>query len=450
MNLSRRHFLRGLGIGIGLPFLESLAPLSRSLASTIAQPGFTPEGRPLRTAFLYVPNGVNVKSWTPTAFGSDYELSPTLRPLAPWRDSFQVLAGLEQRLALANGDGAGDHARASATMLTGARPKKTAGSDIRVGISVDQLAARHLGHHTRFDSLELSCNAQRRSGSCDSGYSCAYQFNISWRSESLPVAPESNPRLVFERLFGSGSGIERQKNFQIRQAQQRSILDFVRDDAQALRSVLGSNDQHKLDEYLTGIRELEKRIEKTERFGPLPDPHTQTPAGIPQNYREYIRQMMDLLVLAFQTDSTRIASFLLAHDGSNRNFPEIGISDGHHNLSHHQNKEETLEKIARIDLFYTEQLAYLLQRLHETPDGSSNLLHNSMLVYGSGLSDGNRHAHHNLPILLAGRGGGALQPGQHLRVGESVPMSNLYVRMLEIMGVPVERFGDSTGTLTGV
>jgi hypothetical protein len=402
-------------------------------------------------AFLYVPNGVNVARWRPIGEGADYELAETMKPLAGLKEQFQVISGFEQQHGWAHGDGGGDHARANSTILTGARPKKTSGSDIRLGISVDQLAAQHAANQTRFASLELSCDGVRKSGACDSGYSCAYQFNVSWRSETSPVAPESNPRLVFERLFGSGKGEERQRSFALRQAREKSILDFVMDDARALQRQLGRNDQQKLDEYLNGIREIEQRIQKTERFGPLPDPKAETPAGIPADYAQHIRLMMDMLVLAFQTDSTRISSFMLAHDGSNRSFREIGVSDGHHNLSHHQNNPAILAKIAQIDLFYTRQLAYFLERLSaiKERDGRS-VLDNSMIVYCSGLSDGNRHAHDNLPVILAGRGGGVLQPGRHLNLGDKTPMTNLYVRMLNIMGVETDRFGDSTGVLKTV
>ncbi len=449
--LTRRGFLRGLGVTVGLPLLESIAPISKALAGPAVKAATTHSGSPLRMAYLYVPNGVNVARWKPIGEGADYQLSETMAPLAGVKEHFQVLSGFEQRLGWANGDGGGDHARANATILTGARPKKTAGSDIRLGVSVDQLAAQHAGSQTRFSSLELSCDGVRKSGACDSGYSCAYQFNVSWRSETLPVAPESNPRLVFERFFGSGKGAERQKNFALRQSRHQSILDFVMEDARSLRGALGRNDQHKLDEYLTGVREIEQRIEKAERFGPLPDPQSETPAGIPADYQQHIRLMMDMLVLAFQTDSTRVSTFMLAHDGSNRSFRDIGVSDGHHNLSHHQNDPAILAKIAQIDLFYTQQLAYFLERLRaaKESDGRS-ILDNSMIVYCSGLSDGNRHAHDNLPVILAGRGGGVLNPGRHVNVGDKTPMTNLYVRMLNLMGVPTDRFGDSTGVLKTV
>jgi hypothetical protein len=449
--LSRRRFLRGLGIGIGLPVLESMVPLNKALAAATPKLAVAHDGAPLRTAFLYVPNGVNVAKWKPVGEGADYQLGETMAPLAGMKEHFQVLSGFEQRHGWANGDGGGDHARANATILTGARPKKTSGSDIRLGVSVDQFAAQHIGDQTRFASLELSCDGVRKSGACDSGYSCAYQFNVSWRSETAPVSPESNPRLVFERLFGSGNASERQKSFELRNARQKSVLDFVLDDARDLNRELGRNDQQKLDEYLTGVREIEQRIQRAERFGPLPDPKADTPAGIPTDYQQHLRLMMDMLVLAFQTDSTRMSTFMLAHDGSNRSFKEIGVSDGHHNLSHHQNNPEILAKIAQIDQFYTAQLAYFLQRLRDTKEsGGRSILDNSMIVYCSGLSDGNRHAHDNLPVILAGRAGGVLTPGRHVNLGEKTPMTNLYVRMLNILGVPDDRFGDSTDALKSV
>jgi len=451
LQVNRRHFLRGLGVCLALPAFESVVPVRAFGADTLPQLATTPTGAPLRMAFLYVPNGVNKRQWKPIGEGADYQLGPTHEPLAPFRDDFQIISKLDQKNGTAGADGAGDHARANASILTGARPKKTAGADIRVGISVDQLAAKHLGELTRFPSLELSCDGVRKSGSCDSGYSCAYQFNLSWASETTPVAPESNPRLVFERLFGSGKPGERQRNFDQRISQQRSVLDFVLDDAKAMQRQLGRNDQQKLDEYLTGVREIENRIQKAERFRQLPDPQTDTPAGIPMKYEEHIRLMGDMLVLAFQTDSTRIGTFLLAHDGSNRSFKDVGVSDGHHNLSHHQNKPEILEKIGKIDKFYVEQFAYFLKRMRETKDrDGKSLLHNSMIVYCSGLGDGNAHSHADLPVIVAGRAGGAFNPGRHFDPGSNVPMNNLYVRMLNTMGVKVDSFGDSTGVLAGV
>ncbi|MCB1076442.1 MAG: DUF1552 domain-containing protein, partial [Verrucomicrobiae bacterium] len=361
----------------------------------------------------------------------------------------QLFTGLEHQNGTAGKDGGGDHARANASFLTGVRPYKTAGADIKLGVSVDQVAAKAIGDQTRFSSLELSCDGVRKSGVCDSGYSCAYQFNLSWRSDTTPMTPESNPRLVFERLFGSGSKEERSKSFQMRQAQQRSILDFILDDATALEKSLGNNDRMKLDEYLTGVREIEQRIQKAERFGLPADPGQPAPDGIPESYEEHIRLMMDMMVLAFETDSTRVATFLLAHDGSNRSFKEIGVPDGHHSISHHQKKAENLDKLAKIDLYYSRQFAYFLERLNEKKDADGkSILHNSMIVWGGGLSDPDRHNHSNLPIVLAGHaGGGRFDNGRHVDLGTNTPVSNLYLSMLDNMGVKQETFGDATGRM---
>lgn len=446
LGLSRRAFLRGLGVTLALPTLTSLLP-RQTLAAGVEGTGVAPTGAPLRTAFLYVPNGVNVEQWMPSGFGVDYQLSPTLAPLESLREHVQLLAGFEHKNGWAGADGPGDHARAMATILTGARPKKTAGLDIRLGISVDQLAAQRVGHLTRLPSLELSCDRARRAGSCDSGYACAYQYNMAWRSETSPVAPESNPRLVFERLFGSGTNPEERRRSEIvRRQHRRSILDFVLEDARRLEGRLGRRDVQKLEEYLTSVREIERRIEAAERFGELPDPGVDNPGEVPGSYRDHIRLMMDVLALAFQTDSTRIATFMLAHDGSNRSFQEIGVSEGHHSISHHRNDPDKLAKIAAIDRFYAEQLAWFLERLRTAHDGDGEkLIDNSMIVFCSGLSDGNSHRHDNLPVILAGHGGGTLTPGRRLQVGEKVPMTNLYVSMLQRMGVDEVQFGDSTG-----
>jgi hypothetical protein len=402
-------------------------------------------------AFVYVPNGVHVDRWRSLGDGRGYTLGPTLEPLSNMQDHFQVVSGLAHRNGTAGADGAGDHARATATILTGMRPRKTAGSDIRVGISVDQLAAQAIGRETRFPSLELSCDAARKSGACDSGYACAYSFNMSWRSESQPATPEANPRLVFERLFGAGRGVERSQSLAARREGRRSILDFVAEEARGLRGRLDAADRRKLDEYLTGIREIESQIARFDRM-PVPNvADLELPDGPPPSYGEHMRLMADMLVLAFQTDSTRIATLMFAHDGSDRTFPEIGVGDGHHSISHHQDDGEKLEKIARIDRFYAEQFAYLLRRLHEArgADGRS-LLDHSMIVYASGLSDGNRHRHDDLPVILAGGAGGRLATGRHLQLPNEQPMSNLFLTMLDLMGAPVDRFGDSTGPLDAV
>ena len=435
---SRRRFLIGLGSSVGLPMFES----SRNLAAaTIQRKGLavTASGSPLRMAYFYVPNGVNVTKW---------KSGETLAPLKNLRENFSVIEGLECEKATSGGDGGGDHARGNAAFLTGVRPKKTAGSDIALGQSVDQYAAERLGEETRFRSLELSTDKVRKSGSCDSGYSCAYQFNLSWRSETLPMTPESNPRFLFERLFGKGSVKERAEGRARRLASERSILDFVNEDAKALQKELGRGDQMKLDEYLTSVREIERRIEQAEKWK-LPDmKEFDAPKGIPPSYREHLRLMFDMLLLAFETDSTRVATFALAHEGSNRNFNTIGVPEGHHSLSHHGRNEDKLAKIAKIDLFYAEQWAYFLEKAQQKKDlDGQSILDNSMFVYGSAIEDGNRHAHRNLPIVLAGGGGGVLTPGQDIKLSGDVPITNLYLRLLQEMGVPAERFGDSTGVL---
>ncbi len=453
LEINRRHFLRGLGAGIALPTLETFLPSAKVLAAEAARQGtaLTASGMPLRMAFLYKPNGVNVDKWKLTGTGRDYQFNETQKPYAKFKDDIHILSKLEHKNGTAGGDGAGDHARANATFLTGMRPRKTAGADIKLGTSVDQVVARAIQDKTRFGSLELSCDGVRKSGVCDSGYSCAYQFNLSWRSETTPMTPEVNPRLVFERLFGAGKGEEREKSFAIRNQQQRSILDFVMEDARQMNQQLGNNDKLKLDEYLQGVRDIESRIEKAEKFGLPNDPGVERPAGVPSEYGEHVRLMMDMLVLAFESDSTRVATFLLAHDGSNRSFREIGVPDGHHSISHHQDNPEALEKLAKIDYFYSQQFAYFLEQLSQKSDADGkSLLHNSMIVWGSGLADPNRHRHNELPIVVAGHGGGALQTGVHTDLGQDTPMSNLYLSLMDRMGVKEERFGDSTGRLAGI
>jgi len=448
-SVSRRSFLQSAGFLLGLPAFDSLVKNPAfANASTATPPGLCADGSPMRLALLYVPNGVNVDRWTPVGTGREFQFNDTMRPLENFRHDVQVVSGLEHQHGWANGDGGGDHARASATIFTGARPKKTAGTDIRNGISADQVAARALDGHTRFPSLELSCDAIRQSGNCDSGYSCAYQFNVSWRSETQPVAPESNPRLVFERLFGRGGGAGGAAALEREKARQSSLLDFLMQDASSLQKQLGRNDQYKLEEYLTGVREMERRIQQGEKFCLPNRPQDETPVDIPKSYSEHIRLTFDMLALAFQTDSTRVATFMLAHDGSNRNFADIGITSGHHELSHHQNDSAKLAQIAQIDRVYMDHFAYFLNRLKTTKEANGkSLLDNSMVVYCSGLSDANRHAHNNLPVILAGRGGGQLAPGQHLAIEGSAPMTNLYVSLLNKMGVTVDRVGDSTGPL---
>jgi hypothetical protein len=454
--VSRRQFLRGLGVCMALPVFESsLGPVLRAAttasAATGTPLGVTSTGAPLRMAFVYFPNGAHQKYWWPTGEGSSFQLGRTMQPLAGLKNAIQVVGGLDHKNADPGNDGAGDHARANATFLTGVRARKTDSADIQAGISVDQLAAQQVGHLTRFSSLELSCDSVRKAGSCDSGYSCAYQYNLSWRSASTPMTPEPNPRLVFERLFGSGAPGERQKNFEQRQQTQKSLLDFVLDDTRALQRQLGAKDRDKLDEYLTGVRTIEQRIQRAESFGKLPNPGAEAPSGIPTDYGEHMDIMYDLLAMAFQTDSTRVATLLLANDGSNRAFTEIGIPEGHHYCSHHRNNPDLMEKVGEIDLHYMRHFARFLERLDKTKDvDGKSLLHNSMIVYGCGNADGNKHTHDNLPVVLAGAGGGTITPGRYSTYG-SQPMSNLFLSMTDRMGVQgLDRIGDSTGRLQAV
>ncbi|MFY7809914.1 MAG: DUF1552 domain-containing protein [Fimbriimonadaceae bacterium] len=440
--VSRRTVLRGMGVAMAVPFLEGLAPRSVLAVSAPA--------RPVRMAYLFVPNGVaHMDAWRPAASGVLNDLPPILRPLDKVKQHMNVLTGLDQHNANALGDGPGDHARSTATWLTGVHIKKTDGSDIRAGISADQVAAQFIGKQTRFASLEIGCERGAMAGNCDSGYSCAYSSSVSWASESTPVAKEVNPRAVFERLFGTGDEVADAVSRERRMAHRRSILDFVMEDADALRGRLGTRDQQKLDEYLDGVRDIERRIARAETENrslmgegiPAPAP------GIPRDRGEHIRLLGDRMVLAFQSDLTRICTFMLANDGSNRPFPELNIGDGHHDVSHHGNDPDKVRKKQLIDIFHTQQLAYILERMATTEDGDGTLLDNTMLVYGAGISNGDRHNHDDLPTIVAGRAGGTLRTGRHLVYQQGTPMSNLYVSMLGRVGVPVERLGDSTGPL---
>lgn len=440
--LTRRTALRGLGISLSLPWLESLSP-AVSAAEAVR--------RPVRLGFIFVPNGVHLPDWTPESDGYGYQLPWTLEPLAPVQDDLLVISGLTHDKGRANGDGPGDHARSASVFLTGAQPRKTNGANIRSGVSVDQVAAQQAGGATRFASLELGCEQGRSAGNCDSGYSCAYSSSISWASEATPLGKETNPRAVFERLFGNGKPKEMDASQQRRNALKKSVLDFIADDARRLQTKLGHSDQQKLDEYLHGVREVERRLEVASAGDPLEtDLDYPVPAGIPADYQDHIRLMGDMMVLAFQTDSTRVSSFMFANAGSNRSYRPIDVPDGHHDLSHHGGNAEKHAKIRKINRFHVQQLSYLLQKMKATPDGQGTLLDNTLLVYGSGLSDGDRHNNENLPVLLAGHGGGTVDPGRHLRVREETPMCNLYMSLLERFGTPVDFIGDSTGLLPGL
>lgn len=401
----------------------------------------------MRMAFVAFANGSNYERWLPKGTGKDYELNETLLPLGELKEKFQIITSLAHDAANNWGDGTGDHARSGASFLTGCHAWKTLGSRLHLGISVDQIAARQVGHLTRLDSLQLGVEGARLYGSCDTGYPCAYQYNISWASETLPLAPEANPRTVFEKLFGGGSGKERLTNLRERLERRKSVLDFVLDDVRSLNRDLGRNDRQKLDEYLAGIRKIEQQIEKAERFK-LPEASLGQPAGVPDDHTAHVDLMYDLLALSFQTDSTRVASFAVAPEGSNRPFPSLGISEGHHFLTHHSGNQEKIAKVALIERWYAERFARFLRTLDSMKESNGlSVLDNSMIVYGCAIGDGNKHNHDELPVILAGGGGGTLNAGRHVRLNQPTPMTNLYTAMLDRMGVQAQTVGDSTGRL---
>jgi hypothetical protein len=430
-----------VGTALALPMLEAMLPIT-ALAQSPAR------GRATRMAFLFVPNGIHMPDWTPTTDGPGFTLPYILEPLDKVRDSVMVMTGLTQQNAFGLGDGPGDHARSAAAWLTGCHPRKTSGADIKNGISVDQLAARKLGSLTPYPSLEIGCERGGQSGDCDSGYSCAYSSSISWRGEATPVAKEVDPRLVFERLFGNGDPSETAESRQRRDRDRQSILDFVLDDASRLKARLGVRDQAKLDEYFTGVREVEQRVSRAHRATLAVAQTTGgAPLGVPSNYGEHIRLMCDMMVLAFQTDLTRIGTFMFANEGSNRSFREIGIPEGHHDLSHHGGMAEKQAKLRRINHYQIEQVAYLLEKMQAIKEPHGTLLDSSMLVFGGGISDGNRHNHDDLPVFIAGKGGGTIHSGRHITYKPGTPMTNLFLSMLDRAGVPAETIGDSTGRL---
>ena len=439
--IPRRTVLKGLGAVMALPWLEAMG------VQTSWAAGNTPvkNAAPNRMAFLYVPNGVNMDGWRVGAEGAlPSKLPPILAPLNNVRQDFSILTGLAADKARPHGDGGGDHARAMAAFLTGAQPRKTDGANIRAGISADQLAAARIGDRTRLASLEIGTEASKLAGGCDSGYSCIYQSNLAWRSATQPMPKEVNPKLIFERLFGAGSDLERQR----RDAARKSVLDAVREDYRELNSRLGADDQRKLDEYFTAVREMELRIAKSGTEGQKPLPvGALPPKGIPESYAEHLRLLADLIVLAFQTDTTRVATFVLANEGSNRAYPFIGVRDGHHSISHHGHDPVKLSKIQDINVFHSTQLAYLLERLKAVKEGDGNLLDHSMIVYGSGNGDGDRHNHDDLPILLAGKGCGTIKQGRHVVYSKETPLNNLWVSMLNRMDIRDVQLGDSTGEL---
>ncbi len=438
-HLPRRLFLKGMGTAIALPMLDAMTPaLTLTSQATAA---------PVRLSFVYVPNGIVMKDWTPNSVGKNFEFTRILKPLEAHREDLFVLSGLDDHNGNALGDGPGDHARAGAAILTGVHCKKTAGADIQNGISADQVAAKVLGAKTRLASLELGCEDSRTVGNCDSGYSCAYTNSISWRGVSTPMPPEVNPRMAFERLFGTNDYSLSAETRARRAEYRKSILDLVREDTQKLNRSLGQADRRKIDEYLTAVREIEKQISMAEKGNQEIAPAIEKPAGIPPTFLEYAKMMFDLQLVAFQADLTRVATFMMGREGSMRVYPEIEVPDPHHPLTHHRNNLDWIERVTKINCLHVELFAYFLEKLKSTKEGTGTLLDHSMVVYVSGLSDGNRHMHENLPVLLAGRGDGSLAPGRHIVYKRGTPMTNLYLTLLERMGVQPERIGDSTGKL---
>jgi hypothetical protein len=437
--LHRRMFLRGVGTALALPLLDSMVP---AMAAT----RLTPAAPAIRMGFCYVPNGIIQKDWVPKTDGPNFEFGATMKSLEPYRDKLNVLSNLAQINGRALGDGAGDHARAGATWLTGVHPKKTE-TDIRAGISADQIAAKELGKVTQFGSLELGLEEPYLAGGCDSGYSCAYTNTLSWRGPTSPNPVEISPRAIFERLFGDGETTDPAARLK-RMKQDTSILDYVRGDVARLEPGLGARDKGKLDEYLEAIRDIERRIQKAEQqSATMKIPVMERPVGIPETFEEHAKLMSDLMVIAWQTDMTRVITFMMAREGSNRSYREIGVPDGHHSVTHHQNDPDKIAKTQKIDEHHVKAFSYLVRRLNETQDGDGTLLDHTLLVYGSSIRDGNVHDHHDLPLVLVGGKSADVKGGRHLRYKAETPMTNLLLSMLDKSGVPIESLGDSTGKL---
>ena len=435
--IPRRTFLRGVGATVALPLLDAMVPAFASAQDRAAKP-------PVRFSIVTAPNGMNMDRWTPASEGAAYELSPTLQPLAPLRDRFLVLSGLNNNAgdALPGEGESAPHERAGAVFLTGIHPKREG----IVGPSVDQIAARGLGKHTQVASLELGLHTNDIVGQCEKGWSCAYTSTISWRDATTPLPIESQPRAVFERLFGDSDSTDPSvRSARIRR--DRSLLDSVTQGIARLVGTVGPGDRARLTQYLDALRDVERRIQMAEEQSARELPVLDRPAGAPAAFAEHVKLMFDLQVLAYQTDKTRVITFMMGRGQSNRSFPEIGVPDAHHPISHHQKDPEKLEKLYKINLYHSELLAYFLEKLRSTPEGDGSLLDHSIIFYGSDMSDGNSHLLQNLPILLAGGGGGQIQGGSHIRYSKGTPLTNLYLTVLDKLGLPMEGFADSTEKL---
>jgi hypothetical protein len=438
-SLSRRTVLKGLGAAISLPLLDAMTP-------AFARNAVAAGKAPLRLAWFYVPNGIDMRNWTPAAEGALGALPPVLAPFDPLKKDVLVLSNLTTHWGRPLQAGPGDHGRALGSYMTGVEVYKTAGADLKLGISADQIAANVIGHETRLPSLEVGLEEARQAGNCDSGYSCAYAYNLSWRTETQPLPPISDPRILFERLFGSDVA-EPPAARARRLAMRRSILDDVLAGTARLQTTLGGADRRKIDEYLTSVREIEQQVAHAEASGMVIDPGMDKPFGVPPEFPDYFRLMTDMMILAFKADVTRISTMIVGREGSVRPYPEIGVPDGHHPLTHHQGNMEMLAKVRQINELHARLFAEFLLKMKNTPEGDSNLLDGSLIVYGSGLSDGNVHTHDQLPTLLAGRGGGLVSPGRHIVYQRETPVTNLFATMLECAGVRAEHVGDSTGRL---
>ncbi len=436
--LPRRTFLRGLGATMALPLLDSLVP---ALAAAPAAPS------PTSLSVDYVPNGRIMDKWTPAALGSNFELTKILEPLAPFKDDMLVLSGLAHNTGWAlTGEGPGEHARAAATFLTGVHPKKTEGADLRAGTSIDQIVAREFRQHTQLASLEVALDSTDVVGTCDTGYSCAYSNTLCWSNPTTPVPMENKPRAVFERLFGDSDSTD-PAQLRARRQTDRSILDLVSQDVSRLLRRLGSRDRAKLTQYLDSIRDIERRIQIAEEQPDRELPSLERPVGIPSTFTAHCKLMMDLQVLAYQTDMTRVITFMMGREQNTRVYDELGIKDAYHPLSHHQTRPEKIAQVLQIDILQSEMFAYYLEKMRSTPDGDGSLLDHSIVVYGSSLSDGNLHVHNDLPILLLGGGAGQLKGGRHIRYPDDTPTTNLFLTLLDKSGIPLENFGDSSGKL---